>query len=86
MVITLTIPDGIAARVVNGVAYQHGYTNTVIGENGDEIDNPETKAAYAKRMIIQNIKSAVRSYEAVQAAETARQSAINAVDSEITIS
>ena len=86
MEITITIPDEIAARVVNGVAYQHGYADTIADENGDEIDNPETKAAYAKRMVIQNIKSAVRSYEAVQAAETARQSAINAVDSEITIS
>ena len=85
MIITINIPDAIATRVVNGVAYQHGYADTIINEQGEEIDNPETKAVYAKRMVIQNIKNAVRAYEATQAAETARQLAISAVNDEITI-
>jgi len=86
MQITITIPDEIAPRVIDGVAGQHGYQETVLDEEGNEIPNPETKAQFAKRVILEGVKNAVLSWEAVQAAEAARTAAIDLANEEIVLS
>jgi hypothetical protein len=85
MEIKLSIPDNIAQRVIDGIAGAHGYQDVIIGIDDSETPNPETKAQFAKRVIIADIKNAVKSYEAIQAAETARITAIESVENEIEI-
>jgi hypothetical protein len=86
--LTITIPDGVAVRVRDGYCYQNGYTDTIrVLQDGVWVDvpNPETKAAYMKRMILLHIKHSVLLYEADAAAEAARSSAAEAVENDITL-
>jgi hypothetical protein len=73
--ISITIPDALLDRAVAGVCWAHFYQETIDGE-----PNPETKAAFCKRMIRQHIKNCVLQYEGDQAAQTARTSAGTEVD------
>lgn len=57
--IIITIADSQTARVINALSTQTGYQPFDI--NG--VPNPETRAQFAKRMIINWIKSQVRSQE-----------------------
>jgi hypothetical protein len=87
--ITITIPDSVAIRVRDGYCYQNGYTDTIhVLENDAWVDipNPETKAAFMKRMILTHIKRSVILYEADTAAEAARQTAAASVEKEIDLS
>lgn len=83
--ITINVPDAVAQRVLNGVAYQHGYQNT-IAVDGVEVANPETKVVFVKRMIINMLRESVKAYEANKAAETARLASIDDVETKITLS
>jgi len=84
--ITINIPDPISQRVIDGIAYQHSYKDQVHDpETGTDIDNPETKGQYTKRMLILWAKDNVKSWEANQATDAARQTAIDSADSDITI-
>ena len=83
--ITLTIPDDVKDRVINGFCGQFRYQETV--EDGVDEDglpvmvvNPESKPVFAKRMLAKVIKDTVRTYEANQASETARLAAIASAD------
>lgn len=74
--IILTIPDAQATRVLNGFCAHHGYNATVDGPlNVDNhptiIPNPETKLAFAKRILYRIIKQDVIEYEAVEAQRAA---------------
>lgn len=54
MKITLTIPDDKITKVVNAICEKcHYEAKTLI--NGVLVTNPETKAQFAKRMIIKQI-------------------------------
>ncbi len=83
--ISLTIPDAIAVRVLDAMAYGNGYTDTVTDMNGDPLPNPITKMQFAKNVLKGWIKSNVVAYESVKAAENAREVAIEAATAEITI-
>jgi nucleoid-associated protein YgaU len=65
-------------RVIEGIAYQHGYQDMIEDpENpGQMIPNPETKAQFAKRMAQRWVKECIKAWEATQAAEQARQDAL----------
>ena len=85
MDIKLTIPDDVATRVIDGFSGQFGYQEQVqdgVDAEGTPImvANPETKAVFAKRMLMKVIKDTVRSYEARQASETARLAAIDSAN------
>lgn len=83
--ISITIPDPIAARVVNAVAYNNGYTDTVTDMNGNTIPNPISKAQFCKNLVKGWIKANVVSYEAAMAADAARLEAIASAEANITI-
>jgi hypothetical protein len=84
-ILSVTVPDAIAVRVLNAVAYYNGYTDMVWDMDGNQSPNPVTKAQFAKDVIKIFIKNVVVAYEAMKAAEDARQAATDAANSQITI-
>lgn len=70
--ITITIPNGGVTRVVNGVCGYFGYEPIITPMIGEPFPNPESKAQFAQRMLVVNVKSWVKSFESRQAAEAAR--------------
>lgn len=80
--ITINIPDAIQERVLNGFAKHYNYSPTL--ENGDP--NPETKAQFAKRKLIEFIKLAVKDAEVQDARNTAATTASQSVEIDISIS
>jgi len=80
--ITITIPDAIAPRVLNGFAKRYNYPITL--EDGSP--NPETKAQFAKRKVVEYIKHAVREAEIEQARNDAATTAGASVDTDIQLS
>ncbi len=73
--ISITIPNGSVARVVNGVCGFFNYQAILIDPLGEQTPNPETKNQFAQRMVVVNVKSWVKSFESQQAAEAARADA-----------
>lgn len=57
--ITINIPDNQITRVLDGIAEDNGYQATIIDEEGNSIPNPETKAQFAKRIVIERVKGMV---------------------------
>lgn len=56
-VLSITIPDAIAARVIDGFAAAHGYTGTT------PEGAAETKAQYLKRIVSLYVKESVKRAE-----------------------
>ena len=81
MDITITIPDGVASRVKDGFAGMYNYQETIDGQ-----PNPENKALFTKRLLLEHVKNVVVAWEAKQASETARVAAIEAAENEIELS
>ena len=63
---TITYPDNQQTRILNGIAKDFNYQATIDGEA-----NPETKAQFVKRMIIERIRGMVLAGERKQADEDA---------------
>jgi hypothetical protein len=80
--ITITIPDAVAPRVLNGFSSHYGYAPVL--DNGSL--NPETKAQFAKRKLIELIKQAVRESEMETARNVAATTAAASVDDDIILS
>lgn len=78
--ISITVPDAILTRVVNGVAGQHNYPATVGGS-----PNPETRTQFARRMLARWVRETVKAYEVTSAAESARVAAAAAADSQLDV-
>ena len=74
-----TVSEENKTRIINGLAYQHGYQDT-IEVDGEMVPNAESKGAFCKRMTKDWIKANVRAYEANQAANAARAAKIAEVD------
>lgn len=70
-ILNIDLTTAEATRLIE--AYGQGYQEQVdtINEDGSMtlVDNPETKAQYAKRMLLQSMRSKVVSYEQQQAME-----------------
>ena len=82
---TITIPDAIVSRVVDGLAGQHGYQATTTDEDtGVVTPNPETKQDFARRMMRKWIKESVVAYE-TGLTEAARKAAEAKAELEIDI-
>lgn len=81
--LSISIPDAVAPRVIDGFTGQHGYQETVTDAEGNEVPNPQTKAQFAKQTIGEFVKNSVMAYEANQAVDTARTSAIDSVETDI---
>jgi hypothetical protein len=80
-IISINIPDAITPRVINAFARKYGYRQTL--EDGTA--NPITKAQFAKAKLIEFIKQSVKDMEVDDARNTAATAAVNAADTEITI-
>jgi hypothetical protein len=80
--ITITIPDAIAPRVLNGFSSYYGYSPTL--DNGDP--NPETKAQFSKRKLIELIKLAVKEAEMQTAHNEAVTQVAQSVDTDVVLS
>jgi len=72
---TITIPDGILSRVLDGIANQFHYDALADG----------TKAAFAKQQVIAFILNTVRNAEVQAAASSAGVTAASNVNSQVTI-
>jgi len=79
---TVTIPSNILTRVIDGIAYQHKYHDNIPDPNdpSNTIPNPESKIDFAKRMNRDWIRTNVRAWEANEAADDARETAISDAD------
>jgi hypothetical protein len=77
--IIITIPDAILPRVLDGFALANGYVEIL--EDGSS----ETKAQFARRKIIEFVKSSVRKAEVQQAYDSAVATAAQNAESQITI-
>jgi hypothetical protein len=76
MNVTITIPDNIAPRVLDGMATAHGWT--------PEMGVP--KAKFCKDIILQFIERSVVSAEGNEAASTAGKEARQKAEDEIVLS
>ena len=78
--IKFTFPDAEKNRILDNYAYYYGYKDKV----GEGEQNPETKAVFAKRKIIEHVKSVIKDYEIVQAEKNAREDMLSSVEPTIT--
>ena len=78
--ITVNIGNTDLSRVVDGICGFFNYQPIIQPIVGDPFPNPETKNQFARRMLVENLKSWVKTFEASAAAETARQAAQQAAD------
>jgi len=78
--ITLTVPDAIAQRVLDGFASQKGYTGTAPDGTA------ETKAQFLKRKLGEHVREIVLRAEMQAAAAAAGAAAQRKADAEISIS
>lgn len=60
----------------NAIAASFGYQDTITDGSGAQIPNPETKAQYGKKMLVQLVQQKLSSGLADPASETARESAL----------
>lgn len=67
--IVIDIPDAALTRVRDAFAARYGYPPFI-----DGVANPQTKAQFAKAQIADFVKQTVSDYEAMRAAEAARNS------------
>lgn len=79
--ITVTIPDAVLPRVLAAFAASYGYQATMPGG----APNPQTQAQFAKQKLADYVKAVVTAYEASQAAEGARTSAVNTANTDIAV-
>lgn len=78
--ISITIADADLSRVVTDLCGFYGYQATLTDILGNTTPNPETPNQFARRMIVQSIKSACATYESQQAAATASGNAVNSAN------
>lgn len=80
--VSFTIPDGILARVNNGIAAYHGYKDQIPDPSNPSatIPNPQTKAQFNKEKIKETIKSWVVAAESSAGSNTAKQDAMSNIN------
>jgi len=79
---TVTIPDNILGRVIDGIAYQHKYQDMIRDPNDPDlmIPNPESKVVFVKRMNKEWIQINVKAWEANLAGDAASEAAQDDAD------
>ena len=77
--ITITFPDGVQLRVIDGlVGGDEGYQRAIEGD-----PTPPTKPQYARQVVRELIKTRVLNYEAIKAGDAAHLAARQAAENEI---
>ena len=79
MTIEGTSEQGLLVR--DAICANYNYQENVTGEDGELVPNPESKAEFARRMILKFIKENVRKYRADEA-DAARIAALAQADTE----
>lgn len=74
--VTITIPNGVLARVLDAIAAEYNYDATQDG----------TKAQFAKAQIIAFVKRTIKAAEGSAEADFARRTKEQEIDSNISIS
>lgn len=78
--ITLTIPDAQLARVIDGICLYYNYAATILTVGGgSSVPNPETKAQFAKRMLIEQTKIWIATVEGSTAQKTSYDTALSQI-------
>jgi len=80
--IIIEIPNEVTQRVLDGIAYRLRYSP----ELEDGSPNPETKAKFAKRKLVEYMKKLVREAEIEIARNDAADVAAQSVDDDVVIS
>ena len=75
MILGIEIPDNRVDEIIDGFAVQYGYQQKVKDTEGEEIDNPVTKAQFARNIIVSFIKE-VYVASKIRDIETIRQKTI----------
>lgn len=84
--ITLNYPDGQGKRIVDAFKGEYNYKDQIEDpENpGEMIPNPESGAAFTKRMVLEFVKGVVIGHERKEAARLAQEQADQATPPDIT--
>lgn len=61
--ISITIKDTQLQRVIDGICEDNNYQATVTNSDGTISPNPQTKAQFVKRIIIERVKGMVKAGE-----------------------
>jgi hypothetical protein len=80
---TITVPDEVAPQVINAFATLYNYQATIdTDENGDDIPNPESKAAFTRRMIREYVKNVYKAYKVAEL-EAQRQQVVSDAENDV---
>jgi len=86
---SFTVPDGMVPAILEKFSDHHGYQELIPSNpddpSGDQIPNPQTRAAFSKQKVASFIKESVKARRSEDAAIAARLSEIAAVDAEVVI-
>lgn len=86
MIVSFNIPNDVASRVLDALCVVNGYDEFIRDFNGQPLrPNPQTKAEFAKSVIVKFVIETVKGHEAQLAAKSARESAIADVTENINI-
>lgn len=78
--IQINIDNTQLTRVINAMATSGAYQDTINGQ-----PNPQTKAQFAKQMLVTYVMNTVKAVEAQTAVDSARTTALANVDSQVVI-
>lgn len=78
--ITLSVDNSILPTVANALAWKGGYQATIDDGSGNQIANPVTKNAFAKSVIIQDVRNIVADYQNMQAQQSVVAPASNLIN------
>jgi hypothetical protein len=79
---TITVPDSVAPEVIQAFCVNYNYQATITDENGDEIPNPESKAAFTRRAIREYVKNVYLKYK-VDQLEALRQQTLQEASEDV---
>lgn len=52
----IQVPTAKATTLRDAICYEHGYTDTIVNEQGQTVPNPVSKATFAQQVIDQKFK------------------------------
>ena len=82
--LAFTIPDKQLAEVTDALAYSFYYSETISEDDGlgqlVTVPNPESKQAFVKRSIAEELKNRVKQAKAEMAAEEAAKAAMRTAE------
>jgi hypothetical protein len=81
MQVIVDIPGALLPDTVDAFKWKFNYKSKILNENGQTIDNPETEADFAKRMLIKMVRDILIDYRRYQFM-LGKSAAVSAAESE----